>query len=600
MKYFIPKVSKNVCITDDINIAIKFSLIFNQKNYYLPIIEVPRISRPDASNEAIKINNSLAQVQPHQILYGNLKEEEKILFKDRFPKKIAKTVQSPNELEHIQGIKNSPYYEKIKWGFNNLGIGLLMAMKQKKTLEIDDSINEGYNYFEGSSGLLLVAEDRKDITSIIIANYAYAFDASLLFIEDIPKNIMENINDRFFKIYEKGINTEYELNKIKADILKLLPSINTLSYYCITFFTKGIPFGFAFPQIPCSHIFNYPFLGAHLCNYIAIEQNNNSEIKVGLLIDPGEIKESEGALFINSLKSKNIFIRKLLNKEATVNNANLFLAAYPADIILISSHTDEVKGWRKTYKYKDTENIERELVIDLGIGFGPDLVTGKFDLTEFIRFVSIDGIDWADEEAKSKHYIGRAVIDYSAIPKEERLKYEIQSEKIQHVHSAMAYKMYDGVFLPMLQGLCHEKSSIFISNACSSWRKVSLDVMVAGGRAYIGPIRDIFDAEAIEFTRLLFSKHLQRPICFGLWRTQKELYPDDIRRPYLFAGTHFTKFKFSKSSSIEYLKTTLFNAARNRGARSFTANEKDIKENSKRFSIFLLEELSRLNNHSKL
>jgi len=474
---------------------------------------------------------------------------------------------------------------------------LLVAMKNQKILELDESITETDNYFHGGSGLLIVAEDRKDITSIIIGNYAYAFNASLLFIDDISKETMESLNDRFFKIYDPGINTEYELKKIKDDILKLLPSINTSPYYCITFFTKGIPFGFAFPQLPCSHIYNYPFLGASLCNYIAIEQNTNSEIKVGLLIDPGEFNESETDLFIKSLNTKKIYIRQLVDKEATVNNAHLFLAAYPADIILISSHANEVSGWRKTYKYMDSENIERELVIELGIGFGWDPVIEKFHLVEFNRFVSLDGIDWSDKEAKSKHYIGRAIRDFIELNISKDSKNEIHSEKIKQVHSAMAYKMSDGVFLPMLHGLSDETSPIVISNACSSWRKVSFDVMVAGGRVYIGPVRDIMNIEAMEFIRILFTKHLQRSVCFGLWRTQCELYTDEIRRPYLFAGTHFTKFKFSQSPSLEYLKNRLFKAARDRGVRSIVAEETDIKQNSERFSIFLLEELSKIDDN---
>ena len=601
MEYFIPKVSKNVCITDDIDLAIKFSQLFNQKNYYLPIIESPRITRPDASNEAIKINNSIAQVQPHRIIFGNLNEEEKNLFQKRFPEKIVQIIKSPNELEKMPGNRNSRYNKKIKWGLKNLGIGLLIAIQQQKILELDENITETDNYFEGSSGLLIVAEDRKDITSIIIANYAYAFDASLLFIDDISKNTMENINDKFFKIYDPGINTEYELKKIKADILKLLPIINTSLYYCITFFTKGIPFGYAFPQLPCTHIFNYPFLGINLCNYITIEQNNNSEIKVGLLIDPGDFKESEAELFVKTLQSKKIYTRQLVNKEATVNNAHLFLAAYPVDIILISSHANEVNGWRKTYKYKDTENIERELVVDVAIGFGWDPIVEKFDLTEFTRFVSLDGIDWTDEETKDKHYVGRAIIDFVELKKDDKhIQFETHSIKIENVHSAMAYKMSDGVFLPTLQGFFAGIAPIFISNACSSWRKVSFDVMVAGGRSYVGPIRDIMNYEAIDFTKILFTKHLQRPICFGVWRAQKELYSDEIRRPYLFAGTHFAKFKFSKSSSIEYLEKTLVKAAADRGSRSITATEKDVKENSERFSIFLLEELSKLNGQSML
>ena len=595
MKYFIPRVSKTVCITDNLEIATNFSLLNNKKKQYLPIIEGPRIVRPDASNEAIKINNALAQVQPNKIIYGKLENEATELLNRRFAKQLVREVNSLPKLSQESNKKLSSLKGELKWGFKNLGVGLLKALKQGKSLVLDENLEQTTNFFRGNSRLLIVAEDRADITSIIIANYAFAFDASLLFINSPTRNFIDNLNDQFFRIYEPGIIVNEELTKLKRRIIDLMPEIDLSEFYCITFFTGGIPYGYAYSELPTSHIYNFPMLGANLCNYIAIEQNNNSVSKVGLIIDPGDFEKSESSIFIEKLSSKNTIVRLLANNEATVNNAGLSLAAYPADIILISSHADEVKGYRVTYNYYDSENIERELVVDEAVGFGWDPQIGMFQVTTFTRFVYLDGVDWTDEKAKSKLYVGTAILHFSELGNSRKLKdYETKREKIPKVHLAMAYKMSDGIFIPMLQGLAAEKSPIFISNACSSWRKVSTDAIVAGARIYIGPIRDILNSEAIDFIKVLMEKHIQRPICFGVWRTQKELYPDDIRRPYLLAGTHFTKFNFSKSFSYDYLKNELLQKALGRMKRATTAQEEDISKNSERFSIFLMEELEKL------
>jgi hypothetical protein len=119
----------------------------------------------------------------------------------------------------------------------------------------------------------------------------------------------------------------------------------------------------------------------------------------------------------------------------------------------------------------------------------------------------------------------------------------------------MAYKMFDGTFIPALQCLADEKSPIVMSNACSSWRKISFDFIFSRARAYIGPIRDVINYEAVDYIKILLTKHLNRTLCFGIWRTQREMYADDdFRRPYLLAGPHFSGIKFGRSSSIEYKK----------------------------------------------
>ena len=66
------------CITNDVEIAAKLSTLFSQKGFYFPVIDPPRVKRPDALNEAIRRLNVLAKFHPKRIIFGNLSQEEKL------------------------------------------------------------------------------------------------------------------------------------------------------------------------------------------------------------------------------------------------------------------------------------------------------------------------------------------------------------------------------------------------------------------------------------------------------------------------------------------------------------------------------------------
>jgi len=109
-------------------------------------------------------------------------------------------------------------------------------------------------------------------------------------------------------------------------------------------------------------------------------------------------------------------------------------------------------------------------------------------------------------------------------------------------------------FFHALHGLAGMRFPIIVSNACSSWRKVSKDISFAGTRTYVGLIIDVVNTEAIEFVDKLLTKHIERPISVAVWRSQNDIYADGIRRPYLVQGTHFTKLNSPTSCQIQYLK----------------------------------------------
>lgn len=593
MKNFIPPIINNVLITEDVNLAIDFILLNSKKQKYLPILEPPRDTREDAGNEAIRINNSIARAKCNKVTYGNLNKNQVDLLDQQFHPQLITKISSKEELgsnSKTQIVNQN----SLEWGNNYLGIWLLEILNEKKSLKNLHEL-ESNNFFEGASGLLFIAENRNDITSIIVANYAYTFGASLLFVDKKTREKINLFNRELFEIYNLGKDVQRKLNQLIEEIKSFLPPICWDNYHAVTFFTWGIPYGLAFQQTPSSHIYIYPFLGVNLLNYIAIEQSNDFKLYAGLILNPGSFDNSEIPIVKKELHNRGMMLRLLEQEASTVFNTHLFMAAFPYDFLFISSHANEAKGIRKKYRFKDSENIERELVVDEAIGLGWDYLEKKYWVHSFTSFVSLDGIDWRNEDEKNKHYIGRAINEFVNIKKDNRADdYLISQEKVASVNMAMAYKMVDGIYIPLLHGLGDNHCPIIISNACSSWHKIASDTMVAGARAYIGPVIDITNFEAIELTKVMFTKHLNRPMSNALWRSQNEIYGNQNRKPYIYTGAHFAKFRFTSIGVKDNIIQRLSKSVKEWEEKAETTQNEDVRNNSKRFAKFMKDELSKL------
>ena len=68
------------CIAGDPLLAAKISAILSSEGYYFPVLDAPRMNRPDASNEIIRRTNVLALLHPRKIIFAGLRLEEKMGF----------------------------------------------------------------------------------------------------------------------------------------------------------------------------------------------------------------------------------------------------------------------------------------------------------------------------------------------------------------------------------------------------------------------------------------------------------------------------------------------------------------------------------------
>ncbi len=591
-----PSFESACCIGDDPILVGEISSLYNKDKHYFSVMDEPRLEREDAQNEVIRRNNAIVRIGPEVIIFAGLSEESKREFSSHLPSRLVLEINSTEEINSKLANRIGFQREVLHWGGQRLAIGLLLAKQTGRRLKIDLEDSPSTFGIPGASGHVVVVEDRADLAPIIAANYAYSIGAGLVIIPEVSKDLGDEINEEFYTLYseeapgsfdEKTVALRKKLRNLVGEIEYLEPTSG------LTFVTSSLPFGFAFNEVPSTHIFAYPDMGVHLPNAIAEEQPNRSGIRVSLLIEPGDFDNSEITEISDRLRGRGGFVRILAEGGATVLNVHQNIEFYPYDLLVISTHADETSGRRVTYQFTDRHGCQHEITVDEGVGLGFDPATRKVLVTTYERFVSFDGVPWHDSEGKSKIKNSEVALqDYVEIKQKdiESLKI-IDTKELKRVKGCMALKMVDDIYLPSPHAIADINSPIIINNACSSWHELSKRLIFAGARAYIGTMFPITGIEAKEIGRRLFASHLEEPLAFALWQVQNEVYGREMRRPYVMVGPHFTRIHISQIHVPNYLTHRLSISIKRWQKKSESHPEEEIRTNAKKAKEFLEKEL---------
>src|SRR5204862_354196 len=131
-------------------------------------------------------------------------------------------------------------------------------------------------------------EEGEDIAQVIAANYAFALGAGLVVIPEVSRELAESILERFYSLYDpnSGVTPAQAQEALRQQLAELCGLIPVPTNGSITFI-GDLPFGFAFPELPSTHLFKYPDLGIAVVNGLAAEQPQTHGTGVVVLVDPG-------------------------------------------------------------------------------------------------------------------------------------------------------------------------------------------------------------------------------------------------------------------------------------------------------------------------
>jgi hypothetical protein len=547
-----PRLASALVIGDDATLLAAIASMLAQEGHYLPLCEGPRLLRHDADYELARRHNLAARMQPKAIFLAGLSEEARTRFGSRFPYQRCFDLQSASDLRRVPHPLPMRGKKVLAWGRERIGAGLLKALREKRRIEFDDAPSPPIKH-EKTSNVLVACEQGNELAEVLAANYAYAIGADLQMLPEIDEADADDLLERLYALYDDRDEAPSEtLRVLKQRMRTMAGALDVRGYEYVTFVSSELPWAFAFPDVPATHIFKYPDLGIQLANAIVSEQPQAPGLRVGAVVDPQEVEAPEIEFTAKRLAQHGTLVRGYRGPMASVRNVSEMAELLPYDFLLFATHCGDAGGWRFTYEYKDREGIDRRLVVDVAVSATAEPGDDKISVMQFVKFVSIDGIDWEDREAKSKHYIGTAIRDYVERDRGEGGLQPVRRERVERVRWSAALKMVDdNLILPPVQ-LADYNCPIIVNNACASWHRLAKTFTFGGARVYIGTLFPVSNVEAQEVVQRLLGDHFSEPLARALWKTQREVYGEG-RRPYMMVGPHFQRLRPSKVDSPKFL-----------------------------------------------
>ena len=111
--------------------------------------------------------------------------------------------------------------------------------------------------------------------------------AGLHLIPEVDQEKSESILERFYSLYdERSLSQTDTLERLRSQLQELCGGLNLSTTGSVTFITSRLPYGFAFSDVPSTHLFKYPDLGLSVINGLAAEQPGAHGVNVAVLVDP--------------------------------------------------------------------------------------------------------------------------------------------------------------------------------------------------------------------------------------------------------------------------------------------------------------------------
>lgn len=192
-----PLISKNLIYADDAYLAAQISCVLGQPNFYLPIVDGPRLLRPDADNELIRRNNIAARLEVDRVILAGLSQSSCKRVVEYFGTLSKTQVLIVNSQEDIQKLEKKTGAPLICHP-DSLAIGTLQALRQDRPIEFSPEGIIFDNEIKPKSDHFVVCEAGDVLVQVIAANYAHSLRAGLKIIPKIPDDEAKNILEQLY------------------------------------------------------------------------------------------------------------------------------------------------------------------------------------------------------------------------------------------------------------------------------------------------------------------------------------------------------------------------------------------------------------------
>src|SRR6266849_368671 len=131
----LPSFEAVAIVGDKPSLVAEISSLFKRPRRYLTVLDGPRMSRPDWGNEVVRRSNALIMAESRRVIVADLPIETTQCLSRDWPGGTFISITSAQEGQTaLKGWTKSPS-DKMVWGSDNLGVGLLLARRSKKYLQ---------------------------------------------------------------------------------------------------------------------------------------------------------------------------------------------------------------------------------------------------------------------------------------------------------------------------------------------------------------------------------------------------------------------------------------------------------------------------------
>lgn len=584
----VPSFEHSVLVTDDPLLAARISALFTRPGRYLPVMDGPRMARPDADNEVVRRRNGMVMTGARQVLLGGVAPQAAAAMRHGWKNCIVSDAYE-DHVQALRGVVKRPT-DAFRWGPTNLGAGLYRARLEGKELLLDLASSPGLDLVETGTHLLVACERGDDLAEVLASNLAFACGSSLAVFPELPEDDREDWLEELYALGEGDVTGR--LSSLAQRARAHLGALDFTRFQTVIFVTAGFPWGIAVPEAATTHMYRYPDFGRAIVEGLWASQSAARSARTALLIDPHKVEGSEIPAINQALLKNGSLTRVVRGSAATSTKMQFLLDLLPHDIIVLSSHAGDAPGERTTYEYIDAEGRQRRLTVDRAVGIGYDRFDDQFSVTQYHRFHSLDGIDWRDKAGKAALPVGSAMTSWRALGGlMDRTKHIVKQESIPRVIGSMAMQLHDGVWLFASHGFAPEAAPLIINNSCWSWHELSQRTTFAGARGYVGSLFPITDAEAQEIGQALFGRYIGHQLPSALWSAQREIYGASARRPYVMIGLPFIAIRPNTADAVSFMNKAYLDGIAHWSDRATNSPHEEIRRNAQRFSSFLFEDL---------
>lgn len=555
-----PVLSTEAIVSDDAELAAALSSALACRNTYLPVLDGPRLTRPDRGSEIIRRVATIAHVGAKSTLLAGLSAEARDAMINELPKNHAKVV-GLGDVTALSADPKRAERPRLVWGRDHIGLGLLKALYSRQLIEFTDK-ESPRDAVPSKSGHLVICEAHEPLSEVIAANYAYALNAGLHIFGETDEVESKALLEAYYSIDAPGVNAAAERARLSARMRELVGAVDLPANGSLTFIVRQLPIGVAFPELPGTHLFTYPDLGRAVVNGFAAEQPGTRCTNVAVLVNPQKVAAPEIEAAAKLLPERKIFVRRYEGRGANVRAVSEMVDLFPYDLLLFATHCGDASGYRWTYEYRDSEGINRKLVVDVAIGVGHTDEEDMLRVMQYNRFHALDGVAWNDPVAKADLYVGSAIRDWSERIRDKAFE-PVHREPLDRVLGSAVLAMADNNYLPMPRALACEGSPIIFNNACVSWHELAGRFMFSNARAYIGTLYPVSDIEAEAVAVALLGKHFGKMLPQAMWSAQNSVYGEGgDRRPYVVSGVYPQRLRSTREDVPRRIISQLWSGLR--------------------------------------